>query len=194
MNLYEAMVMRKLDAYKIDLKGMKDNTYSCEYVLDNHFFSEIDAPEIHAGNVNVALTVRKTAGIYELSFDIDGVVQVTCDRCLDDMDQSVSSKDVLKVKLGDDYLEDGELVVIPEEEGEINVAWYMYEFIALDIPIKHVHEEGKCNSVMEGKLSQYLRTLADEEDALSEDESGDSSMHDNIDPRWNELKKIIDNN
>ena len=187
------MVMGKFDAYKIDLKGMKDNTYSCEYVLDNHFFSDIDAPEVRSGNVHVALNVRKTAGIYEFTFEIDGVVQVVCDRCLDDMDQPVSSVDILKVKLGDDYLEDGDMVIIPEDEGEINVAWYIYEFIALDIPIKHVHEAGKCNKAMEGKLNQYLRTLADDE-IQDEDESDDSVTRDKVDPRWNELKKIIDNN
>ena len=33
---------------------------------------------------------------------------------------------------------------IPEEEGEINIAWFLYEFVVLDIPIKHVHEPGKC--------------------------------------------------
>ncbi len=185
------MVVEKFDAYRIDLKGMKENTYSCEYALDNRFFSDIDAPEVHAGNVNVTLTVRKTAGIYELSFKIDGVVSVSCDRCLDDMDQPVSSVDVLKVKLGDEYMEDEDMVVIPEGEGVINVAWYMYEFIALDIPVKHVHEKGKCNKAMEGKLSQYLRTLADEENDLSKEESDDSETYDNVDPRWNELKKII---
>ena len=156
-------------------------------------FSDIDAPEVRSGNVHVALNVRKTAGIYELTFEIDGVVQVVCDRCLDDMDQPVSSVDILKVKLGDDYLEDGDMVIIPEDEGEINVAWYIYEFIALDIPIKHVHEAGKCNKAMEGKLNQYLRTLADDENQ-DEDESDDSVTRDKVDPRWNELKKIIDNN
>ena len=173
---------------------MKDNTCSCEFVLDNRFFEEIDAPEIRTGKVNVILNVRKTAGIYELSFKIDGVVQVTCDRCLDEMDQPVSSVDVLKVKLGSDYLEDGDMVVIPEEDGMINIAWYMYEFIALDIPMKHVHEKGKCNKAMEGKLNQYLRTLADEEKDGGEEDLDDSIASDNVDPRWSELKKIIDNN
>ena len=39
-----------------------------------------------------------------------------------------------------EYAEEGDnLIVIPEEEGEINVAWFMYEFVALAIPMKHVH-------------------------------------------------------
>ena len=192
--------MGKFDAYKIDLKGMKENTYSCEFVLDNCFFKSIDAPEVQKGKVNVSLSIKKTAGVYELSFKTDGVVQISCDRCLDDMDQPVSSSDVLRVKLGNDYSEDGDIVVVPEEEGVINVAWFMYEFIALSIPMKHVHAPGKCNKAMVGKLNKYLRTAADDEDGKDwgEEDTGcvgeevDSPQE--IDPRWNELKKIIDNN
>lgn len=187
--------MGKFDAYKIDLKGMKNDTYSCEYVLDNHFFESIDSPEVQKGKVHVALTVKKTAGLYELSFKTEGVVQVTCDRCLDDMDQSVTSTDKIKVKLGEDFSESGDIVIIPEETGEINVAWFMYEFIALSIPMKHVHAPGKCNKAMMGTLNKYLRVSADEnaEEMEVEEETADDKEQ-VIDPRWNELKKIIDNN
>lgn len=187
--------MGKFDAYKIDLKGMKNDTYSCEYVLDNHFFESIDSPEVQKGKVDVALTVKKTAGLYELSFKTEGIVQVTCDRCLDDMDQPVTSTDKIKVKLGEDFSESGDIVIIPEETGEINVAWFMYEFIALSIPMKHVHAPGKCNKAMMGTLNKYLRVSADEnaEEMEVEEETADDKEQ-VIDPRWNELKKIIDNN
>ncbi len=53
------------------------------------------------------------------------------------------------VKFGHEYAEEGDnLIVIPEEEGEINVAWFMYEFVALSIPMKHVHAPGKCNKAL----------------------------------------------
>ena len=187
--------MGKFDAYKIDLKGMKNDTYSCEYVLDNLFFESIDSPEVQKGKVHVALTVKKTAGLYELSFKTEGIVQVTCDRCLDDMDQPVTSTDKIKVKLGEDFSESGDIVIIPEETGEINVAWFMYEFIALSIPMKHVHAPGKCNKAMMGTLNKYLRVSADEnaEEMEVEEETADDKEQ-VIDPRWNELKKIIDNN
>ena len=90
--------------------------------------------------------------------------------------------------------------MIPEEEGEINVAWFMYEFIALAIPMKHVHDPGKCNKAMSSKLSKHLRTTPDEmdEDAFVPDEAADGLVNDDtetaVDPRWDELKKILDNN
>ena len=192
--------MGKFDKYKIDLKGMQADSCKYEFLLDNLFFAHIDGPEVQKGKVNVELTVKKTSRAFELSFQTEGIVWVPCDRCLDEMEQPVTSSDKLMVKFGREYAEEGDnLIVIPEEEGEINVAWFMYEFIALSIPMKHVHAPGKCNKGMMGALNKHLRTSADEEDEmddfLDEEEMTDEpSEAREIDPRWNELKKILDNN
>ncbi len=180
-------IMEKLGAYEIDLKGMAEDTCSYEYVLDDHFFESIEALDIKKGKVDVSLSVRKTAGIYELSFTMEGTVTISCDRCLDDMEQPISSEQVMKVKLGDEFAEEDDMIVVPENEGVIDVAWYMYEYVVLAIPMKHVHAEGECNKAMESKLSQYLCAQADDSDE-------ESTASREIDPRWNELKKIIDNN
>lgn len=193
--------MGKFDKYKIDLKGMQADSESFEFLLDNIFFANIDGPEVQKGKVNVKLTVKRTARAFELSFQTEGMVWVSCDRCLDDMEQPVSSTDKIMVKFGRDYGEEGDVIVVPEEDGDINVAWYMYEFVALAVPMKHVHAPGKCNKAMSGKLSKHLRTTADEEG--DDDFGGDDDMGGNIvdddtdaptDPRWNDLKKILDNN
>ena len=191
--------MGKFDKYKIDLKGMQSDSVKYEFVLDNLYFAHIDGPEVQKGKVNVELTVKRTSRAFELSFQTDGVVWVPCDRCLDEMEQPVSSSDKLMVKFGHEYAEEGDnLIVIPEEEGEINVAWFMYEFIALSIPMKHVHAPGKCNTTMTSKLSKHLRTNADEDGDETFEAAGDDIVveeaEEQTDPRWNELKKILDNN
>ena len=193
--------MGKFDKYKIDLKGMQADLVTYEFVLDNLYFSHIDAPEIQKGKVNVALTVKRTARAFELNFQTDGVVWVPCDRCLDEMELSVSSTDKLMVKFGQAYAEEGDnLIIIPEEEGEINVAWFIYEFVVLTIPMKHVHAPGKCNKAMTSKLNKHLRTNSNDEDgeeSTYEPEADvvvEEDTEEQIDPRWNELKKILDNN
>lgn len=196
------MQMGKFDKYKIDLKGLTSDKESFSYDLDNSFFTLIDAPEVHKGKVHVDLTVKKTAGIFVLDFQTDGVVQVPCDRCLDDMDLSITSADKLKVKFGTEYTEEGDIVVVPEEEGAINVAWFIYEFIALAIPMKHVHAPGKCNRMMSEKLSKHIRVEAGGDDDWgagsavddSFDETDDEGSSAGTDPRWDDLKKILDNN
>ena len=193
--------LEKLDKYQIDLKGMREDVEKFVFHLDDSFFADVDATDVRKGKVEVSLSVRKTSHAFDLHFHTEGVVTVTCDRCLDDMEQPVASDDTLHVKFGPDYAEDADnWVTAPEEEGIINVAWFIYEFIVLAVPMKHVHAPGECNEAMSTRLNQYLCTTPDEsddedddeEDSLSDvaEEAGDRP----IDPRWNELKKILDNN
>ena len=172
---------------------MLTDTAEYAYQLDDQFFADLNGLEVQSGSVNVILNVRKTSGAYLLDFQTEGVVQVICDLCLDEMDQPISSTDSLKVKLGDEYAELEDLIIIPEEEGYINVAWFIYEFIALSIPMKHIHAPGECNEEMLDKLSSHLRTAGDDDDDF-EDEEADNVEPREIDPRWSELKKILDNN
>ena len=110
-----------------------------------------------------------------------------CEDCYDEMISGfklpVETEDTLYVKFGEEYSEEGEnLIVVPEAEGTINLAWYMYECIALTIPLKHTHPEGMCNPEME--------TLLKAHSAASDEISGDEEP---VDPRWNALKKLKEN-
>ena len=171
--------MEKLDSYKVDLKGMSEGTVSYNWHVEDDFFSAVQGPEIQQGQLDVALRVKRTAGAYELKFHLDGTVKVLCDRCLDWMDCPISAEHELRAKLGDEFADDGDLLIVPEEEGVLNVAWNIYEFAALEIPLRHVHTDGACSQQMTAALDS-LTSIKEEEKT--------------IDPRWNELKKILDNN
>ena len=194
--------MGKYSQYKIDLKNLPRETATYSYVLDQRFFDAIDHEEVRKGNVEVELTVRRTVDAYEFNFHLVGTIQIPCDRCLDEMNQEIDTTNRLIVKLGEEYSEESdELVTIPEDEGAINIAWYLYEFIVLDIPIKHVHELGKCNKAMVSKYRQHqaVNISNDDEDDddddlldddLNDDDSVEDSSEENSDPRWDELKKL----
>ena len=187
--------MGKFDSYKIDLRGMQEVNASYDLSVDNEFFAHIDGPEVQKGKVQVKLDVHRTVDVYEMSFVLDGVVVVNCDRCLDEMDLDIHTTGQLQVKLGADYGEQGDVVIIPEAEGVINVAWYIYEFVALAIPMKHVHAPGKCNKEMSGKLNKHLLRSTDDEDfgeAITFGDEADEAEAP-VDPRWEGLKKIINN-
>ena len=192
--------MGKFNLYNVDLKNLTPGVHEFEYLLENKCFVDIDGDQVQKGKVKVHLTVKRSSVMFEMNFQMEGAVMVPCDRCLDDMELPISSSDKLMVKFGHEYAEEGEnLIVIPEEEGEINVAWFMYEFIALSIPMKHVHAPGKCNKAMTSKLSKHLKTNANEDSDEVFDTGGDDivieeEVEEQIDPRWNELKKILDNN
>ena len=147
------------------MKGMATDTVSYRWQADNDFFSAVQGSDIKQGLLDVALRVKRTSGAYELEFQLQGEVEVTCDRCLESMNQPIDAFCTLRVVMGEDFVDDGDVVVIPEREGIINVAWNIYEFAALQIPLRHVHPD--C-------------------EALSE-----SSEEERVDPRWADLKKLI---
>lgn len=189
-------IMGKFDLYKIPLKGVTIERSDYDFVLDNDFFKKIDSPEVERGNIDVTLQVNKKPGFFELAFQLEGSVKVPCDRCLDDMDQEIKHSDVLQVKLGTDYLDDGDMVIIPESDGYINIAWFLYEFIVINIPIKHFHAPSECNKTMLSKLKQHIIKRKND---IEEDEFNDIGFDDEenneseTDPRWDGLKNIIEN-
>ncbi len=177
--------MGRFDKFRIDLKGMKQSSLQMEYNLDNTFFADIDGQEFQKGAVKAVVAVKNNREIFDFTFAIKGSVVVPCDRCLDEMDIDVEAENRLKVKLGDTYADEGDTVIIPENEGDINLAWYLYEFIALALPTKHIHAPGKCNADMSNKLKKHSRRSADD-DTFDTDEQQERA----IDPRWESLKNL----
>lgn len=186
--------MGKLKAYQIDLKSLSPTgAYEFNYVLDDAFFEQVDGPEVRQGKVTVSLSVVRALSAFELDFHLKGKVTVTCDRCLEDMEVPVETINRLIVTLGNMYAETtDEQVVISEEEGFINVAWYMYEFIALAIPMKHVHNPGECNEEMASKLKELCvdDLNENEDDEVSDTEESNQA----VDPRWDALRHLIGDN
>jgi uncharacterized metal-binding protein YceD (DUF177 family) len=190
--------MSKFEQYNIVLKNLNDEITQFEYLLDDVYFKKIDSPEVQKGNVIAKVKLQKKLSVFELYFQLEGTIKIPCDRCLDEMDQIIKHKETLRVKFGTPFSEENEIVIVPESEGSINIAWFLYEFIVLNIPIKHVHPTGGCNVTMLTKLKKYMiRQKDDTDQVLSDfdDEEDDISINESItDPRWDALSNIKDNN
>ena len=171
--------MCSLEQFKVDLKRLTDEVTTLEFDLDNRFFTALDSSELRQGTLHVSVSIRKTTGFFELQFHTEGTVTVTCDRCLDDMDQPISTDNRLVVKLGTAYSEEDDVITVAEDEGILDTSWFIYEFIMLAIPIKHVHAPGKCNPAMSKVLEE-----------LSTDRSSDEESNQPIDPRWSKLTEL----
>ena len=191
--------MSKFELYNVVLKDISSETRVFEYDLDDAYFKKIDSPEVQKGNVRAKVSVQKKLATYELQFFIEGTVIIPCDRCLDDMVQSINYKEKLLVKFGNSFSEEDEIVIVPESEGAINIAWFLYEFIVLNIPMKHVHATGECNKTMVTKLKKHITRQKDDDDDDSsavEFDDDDDFTPDEIqtDPRWDGLQNITENN
>ena len=171
--------MCSLEQFKIHLKSLTDEVTTLDFDLDNQFFEALDSLEVRQGTLHVSVSIRKTTGFYELRFHTKGTVTMTCDRCLDDMEQPIEADNLLTVKFGTVYSEEDDVITVAEDEGILDTSWLIYEFIVLAIPIKHVHAPGKCNPAMSEVLEE-----------LSADRSSDEESDQAIDPRWEKLLKL----
>ena len=95
------------------------------------------------------------------------------------MDQPIETDNRLLAKLGEEYSEDDDIVTVEKEEAILDTSWFVYESIALSIPIKHEHAPGKCDPAMIKALEEHSATRSSDEDDAE-----------NMDPRWSELKKL----
>lgn len=114
----------------------------------------------------------------EVKIEIKGQVEAVCDRCLGKMHLPVEGKMNLYVKEGEreEGNEDDYMVVSPEDDF-LDIGAYLYEAYMLNYPIRAVHPEGECDQDMQKYLDEYVK---------DEDQKP-------ADPRWDELKKLINN-
>ncbi|NDV79134.1 DUF177 domain-containing protein [Dysgonomonas sp. 511] len=183
--------MAKFSLYNITLRSLSEGKHEFKYNLDDKYFALIDdgTADVKKGNLEAMVSLKKTSVTFELNFDIKGDVRVPCDRCLDDISMPVEVKNKLIVKFGKEYSEESdEIVIIPEDDGEINIAWFLYEFIVLSLPAKKVHPPGTCNKAMSSKLNKHRAKSSDDEEDDNEEELEDDSSF--SDPRWDALKEV----
>ena len=171
--------MGSLEQFKIDLKGLKDELTKLEFDLDKDYFDALDETDVQSGALHVSVSIRKASGFFELQFHTGGTIDIPCDRCLDLMEQPIETDNRQVVKLGSTAREEDDTIVVDENEGILDLSWLIYEFIALAIPIQHVHAPGKCNPAMTQVLEE-----------LSADRSGDEESSPAVDPRWEKLKNL----
>ena len=175
----KSVYMGRLEKFKIDLKGLSAELTQLEWDLDKDFFEALDETDVQSGALHVSVSIRKASGFFELLFHTVGTVDIPCDRCLDLMEQPIETDNRLVVRLGGTAREEDDTVIVDEDEGILDTSWFIYEFVALAIPIQHVHAPGKCNPAMTQVLEE-----------LSADRSGDEESDDAVDPRWEALKQL----
>lgn len=185
-----------METYKIDLlsNDLKGKTF--EWDVNDDFFASIDGL-IQRGNIHATVECMSAGSIFKFLIHSVGTVIVPCDRCLADLELRIDTADELAVKLGSDYSDDGDCVVVPEAEGYLDLAQFIYEFIVLSMPITCQHEPGKCDDAMMHTLSEHQAARSGQEDGedegldVSADGNGSTDASDRpVDERWAALAKL----
>ncbi|TRX72604.1 DUF177 domain-containing protein [Carboxylicivirga sp. M1479] len=179
--------MDRLRNYGISFKGLKEGKHLFNYEIGAEFFELFEQPLIEKGKLIADVELNKSSALLTLTFKVKGEVETVCDNCLETLTLPVENESLMYIKFGEEYDEPtDEIIVLPHEENEINVAQLIYEFICVVLPIRHVHPENEdgsvtCNAEMLNQLDNYLVEERTEEEQA-----------DDIDPRWAALKNLVD--
>jgi len=170
--------------YNIAWKGLKEGITEYAYPIDEAFFEHIDKSMVEKAEVLARVTIEKRNLVFTFGFELEGTVELTCDRCLEKYNQFIEQRVTVLFRIGDGLTEPGDdVILISPEEDFINIAQLLYEYIVLSIPVRHVHPNDKngknlCNPEMLKQIEKYSKKESEPE----------------TDHRWDELKKLMHTN
>ncbi|KOY84763.1 hypothetical protein AD998_00090 [bacterium 336/3] len=175
--------MERLNEYKVGIAKLQNKDYYFEWQVGREFFISFEETFVENGSCKVKMTLRKSEALLHLIFDIEGVLELTCDRSLEKFDYPFHTEGVQILRFSDhsEQITD-EMELIPRGIAEINVSQYIYELISLAVPMKKLHPR-----FQEEKNSNEELTLV----YTSNKKTKDQNSEETTDPRWEELKKIF---
>jgi len=111
--------MRK---YTIPIKGLGLGKHEFNFKIDSRFFEYFENSEIKEGNLSGKVTVNKKPLVIELHFNIQGEVNITCDRCLEYFNFPVQYNGTVFAKFSEDSEElTDDMIFLSLKDHEINI-------------------------------------------------------------------------
>jgi uncharacterized metal-binding protein YceD (DUF177 family) len=133
------MVFKK--EYDIAFVGLKPGIHEFYYEVTDRFFEAFQQQDFKNCNAQVKLLLEKNSSFMRLQFEIDGTLQVACDRCNNNIalnlwdEFNITVKMVEEPEVMNEQEDDPDVYYISRSESHINVENWIYEFINLSIPM-----------------------------------------------------------
>lgn len=174
----------------IDVALLKEGVYEYKYLLDDIFFQCFKQSIIQKARLNAYVQLKKSHYGIDTKLYIEGEVIVPCDMCGEDFSVSVQAKDEVIYRYKENYSEQEREKLEEKEEKElrwisvldknINTGQELYEIAHIELPmrLRPAQKDGVC-IVCKKNPDEWLKKIGKSENDTEE-----------IDPRWNELKKF----
>ena len=168
-----------LNIYSLDCK-----TYNYKFEIDSTFFEWFDDPLLQKGKLEIWVDLEKKETQIELEFQIDGTIELECDRSLDKFQHPLHLRDHLIFKFGEEEEELSEDVfVIRPDTQQIDLSQSIFEFIRVAVPMKKLHP----------RFTQGFDEEEEEDEIIYSSDTNDDGTEqeaNEIDPRWQALKDL----
>ena len=157
--------MGKFSQYNVQLAALPEGKFEQDFVCDTDFFRQMESIDVLGGNVDVHLEITHKNEVYDFAFEIDGDIEIACDRCLEPMTHIVEADYHIVVKYGMEYDDSSdEVLILPQEQMSLDISQMILDTILLTIPIRHIHQEGECNAEMAERFMSHLTSTDEDEE------------------------------
>jgi uncharacterized protein len=165
-----------LKAFSIDIVGLANKVHDFDFQINQLFFDHYGKELIEKGDLKAKVQLDKRETMIEARFNINGSIHLICDRSLDPYEQVLNIDKMVVFKYGHQEVElSDEIVLITRETPQIDLGQFIYEFIALEVPMKKLHPRFQNENT--------------EDEFIYRSETEDKSEN-TTDPRWDALKKL----
>lgn len=174
--------MKGLQEYDINFSSLKNGEHHFGYEIDGRFFTHFEPCDFECPSFHVSLSLLKSETLLEQRFSASGSLQVNCDLTGEPFLLSMAPTLHFLVKFGPEYNDDDdEVLILPYEAQQFNVAQFIYEMTVLALPQKRVHPDVE-NGTMQSERLELLRAM--QPPSSNDKRSGET------DPRWAKLKNL----
>ena len=159
------------DNFIIPLNGLTAGKNEFFLHAGKEFFDSFDNEEIFDADLQIGILVEKSGRYIGVDCDIEGVVTVECDRCLEMLDMPVDVQVRLSIKFGEEEASEigqeteREVIFVKEDEAELDMSQIIYDYACLALPMQRIHEDGECDP----EAMKYYGLQADPDDSAEED-------------------------
>jgi uncharacterized protein len=175
-------------AYSVNIIGLSNKVHHFDFEIGDHFFRQYGTDLVSQGTFRAEVALNKHETFIEADFKIKGTAVLTCDRSLESFDYPIWTTKKILFKYGeaDEEISD-EIIMINRDTATLELGQYIYEFIALAIPMKRLHPRFRAEELTEDETAEGKIVYSS---GSSEGKGDDDKNDDDIDPRWNILKNL----
>jgi len=177
--------------YEVEIIRLKEGKHVFSFEVNDEFFSKFeDNHLVSKGNLVANVALNKDFNLIEATFDIEGSVELVCDRSLEIFDYPLKTVERVLYKYGPEEQEiNEEIYIITRDTPKLRLAQLIYEFILLALPAKKIHPDYRGEIDEEDFEDEGQLVYLSDEDWEDEDGSSPAAEED-TDPRWEILKNL----
>ena len=173
-----------LNPYSVNIISLSNKAHAFNYEFGDEFFARYGKDFVEGGKFQVQVILDKHETFIEAEFTIKGQAALICDRSLDTFEHSMAIRKKIVFKYAEEEGElSDEIINITYDTASLDLGQQVYELIGVTIPIKKLHP-------------RFMEEEDEDDDSnlklvyTSSTDHGSGNDDDDIDPRWEQLKKL----